>query len=66
MDERRRKMNMEKIFEWVVACFSSLVLFLFGAPDKLIIFLLLLSIVDFTLGLEKPIRVKVIKQKMAV
>lgn len=58
MDERRRKMKMEKIFEWVVACLSSLVLFLFGAPDKLILFLVLLSIVDFVLGLRKAYKGK--------
>ena len=49
-------MIMENMLEWIWALFSSLIVFLFGAPDQLIGFLILLSVVDFILGLRKAAR----------
>lgn len=46
-------MNVEKIYEVILALCMPLIVFLFGTPDQLILFLLLLSIVDFILGLRK-------------
>lgn len=49
---------MEKILEWVWVALSIVATFLFGAVDHLIVFLIILSIVDFGIGIMKARRGK--------
>lgn len=51
--EREENINMEKIFEWLWMALSLIITFLFGAFDKLVLFLILLSAVDFYMGILK-------------
>ncbi|MDA3730084.1 phage holin family protein [Niameybacter massiliensis] len=56
-------MNIERVFEILIAFIAAVFTFLFGVADKLILFLLLLSAVDFYMGLRKAYRGKSDKTK---
>lgn len=47
---------MEKILEWLWMALGVVITFLFGSFDKLIVFLVVLSIVDFYMGIMKARR----------
>lgn len=51
-------MVVESMMEWANLLFGEVLAFLFGEPNKLIMFLMLLSVVDFFLGLRKAYKGK--------